>query len=103
MSEGLILFLISAGVFLLGWLLATLLSRLVQAFFALVGVDASYARLQKLGLARSPRQRRDGGVGMHRLSRAIESLESEQMDVELWLRVRTRCVGARGRDQRGDK
>ena len=29
-SEGLILFLISAGVFLLGWLLATLLSRLLQ-------------------------------------------------------------------------
>lgn len=50
-SEGLILFLISAGVLLLGWLLATLLSRLVQAFFALVGVDSSYARLQ-----------RDGGV-----------------------------------------
>ena len=48
-SEGLILFLISAGVFLLGWLLATLLSRLVQGFFALVGVDASYARLQRSG------------------------------------------------------
>ena len=48
-SEGLILFLISAGVFLLGWLLATLLSRLVQGFFALVGVDASYARLQRGG------------------------------------------------------
>jgi len=48
-SEGLILFLISAGVFLLGWLLATLLSRLVQAFFALVGVDSSYARLQRVG------------------------------------------------------
>jgi hypothetical protein len=48
-SEGLILFLIAAGVFLLGWLVATLLSRLVQAFFALVGVDASYARLQREG------------------------------------------------------
>jgi len=48
-SEGLILFLISAAVFFLGWLLATLLSRLVQAFFALVGVDASYARLQREG------------------------------------------------------
>ena len=46
-SEGLILFLISAGVFLLGWLLATVLSRLVQGFFAMVGVDASYARLQR--------------------------------------------------------
>ena len=49
-SEGLILFLISAGVFLLGWLLATFLSRLVQAFFALIGVDASYARLQRGGV-----------------------------------------------------
>ena len=50
-SEGLILFLISAGVFLLGWLLATVLSRLVQGFFAMVGVDASYARLQRGGVA----------------------------------------------------
>src|SRR5258706_2300099 len=48
-SEGLILFLISAGVFLLGWILATLLSRVVQALFALIGVDASYARLRQGG------------------------------------------------------
>ena len=48
-SEGLILFLISAGVFLLGWILATLLSRLVQRLFALIGVDASYARLRQGG------------------------------------------------------
>jgi len=48
-SEGLILFLISAGVFLVGWLLATLLSRLVQGLFSLIGVDASYARLRQRG------------------------------------------------------
>jgi hypothetical protein len=48
-SEGLILFLISAGVFLLGWLLATLLSRVVQGLFSLIGVDASYARLRQRG------------------------------------------------------
>lgn|GEM_PF-981772 len=49
-SEGLILFLISAGVFLLGWILATLFSRLVQALFALIGLDASYARLRQGGV-----------------------------------------------------
>jgi len=48
-SEGFILFLISAGVFLLGWILATLLSRLVQSLFSLIGVDASYARLRQQG------------------------------------------------------
>ncbi len=48
-SEGLILFLISVGVFLLGWILATLLSRLVQALFSLIGVDSSYARLRQQG------------------------------------------------------
>jgi len=48
-SEGLILFLISVGVFLLGWILATLLSRLVQALFSLIGVDTSYARLRQQG------------------------------------------------------
>ncbi len=49
--EGLILFLVAAGVILLGWIVATLLSRIVQALFAFIGVDASYAKL-----------RRDGGV-----------------------------------------
>ena len=48
-SEGLILFLISAGVFLLGWILATLLSRLIQALFSAIGLDASYARLRQGG------------------------------------------------------
>jgi len=48
-SEALILFLISMGVFLLGWILATLLSRLVQALFSLIGVDTSYARLRQQG------------------------------------------------------
>ncbi len=48
-SGGLLLFLIATGVLLIGWLLATLLSRLVQALFALVGVDASYARLRRAG------------------------------------------------------
>ena len=48
-SEGLLLFLISAAVFLLGWILATLLSRLVQTLFSLIGVDASYARLRSAG------------------------------------------------------
>jgi hypothetical protein len=48
-SEGLILFLISVGVFLLGWLVATLISRLVQGLFALLGVDSSYARLRQQG------------------------------------------------------
>jgi hypothetical protein len=48
-SEGLILFLISVGVFLLGWLVATLVSRLVQGLFALLGVDSSYARLRQQG------------------------------------------------------
>ncbi len=48
-SEGLILFLISASVFLLGWILATVLSRLVQTLFSLIGVDASYAKLRSAG------------------------------------------------------
>src|SRR5258705_5266341 len=48
-SEGLILFLISVGVFLLGWILATLFSRLVQTLFSLIGVDSSYARLRQQG------------------------------------------------------
>ncbi|HEY2924131.1 MAG TPA: hypothetical protein VGJ98_04125 [Candidatus Eisenbacteria bacterium] len=48
-SEGLILFVISAAVFLLGWIVATLVSRLVQALFSLIGVDASYARLRSAG------------------------------------------------------
>jgi hypothetical protein len=46
-AEGLILFLISTAVFVLGWLVAMLLSRLVQGFFSLVGLDASYARLRR--------------------------------------------------------
>jgi mechanosensitive ion channel-like protein len=49
-SEGLILFLISAGVFLVGWLLAAFLSRLIQSLFSLIGVDASYARLRQHGV-----------------------------------------------------
>ncbi|HZE18571.1 MAG TPA: hypothetical protein VE402_00495 [Candidatus Angelobacter sp.] len=48
-SEGLILFLISAGVFLLGYLLATLLSRLVQVLVSWIGIDASYAQLREAG------------------------------------------------------
>jgi hypothetical protein len=48
-AEGLILFLISAAIFLVGWILATLLSRLVQGLFSLIGLDASYARLRTAG------------------------------------------------------
>jgi hypothetical protein len=48
-SGGLLLFLISIGVFLVGWIVSTLLSRLVQALFSLLGVDSSYARLRRAG------------------------------------------------------
>jgi hypothetical protein len=48
-TEGLILFLVSAALFLVGWIVAVLISRLVQALFSLIGVDASYARLRSAG------------------------------------------------------
>jgi len=50
-SGGLLLFLIAVGVFLVGWLLATLLSRVVQKLFSMIGVDSSYARLRRDGAA----------------------------------------------------
>src|SRR6266850_3614299 len=51
-TRGLVLTLIAGALALLGWLLATLFSRLTQAILTLIGIDASVARLQRSGAMR---------------------------------------------------